>query len=261
MFTHSAPTREEAWLAAMEYLINQDGMTDLNVVLEVQSPITASSLSRKIKRDFNQLLVDADMYSLHTVAETIFPGEEYRRYGLEGVFEIYPEQVYPILQKQKSNDRGTYAHRLVRGINSKKEICNPLEKVINRMKSEIQYKSTKKAAYEISLDDVDSIPVDRNDNSYMGFPCLSHLSFKLMKHENKVHLTAMYRKHHYVQKALGNLLGLARLLDFVAREVGVEVGTLVCHSTFAEIDTHTGLNKTDLKEFIKKVNEFKGELE
>lgn len=236
MFTYSAATREEAWFAAMEYLIAQDDMTALNVVLEVQNPSIGTALSRKIKNDFNQLLVDANQYSIHSVAETIFPGEEYRKHGVSGVFKNYPDKIYPVLKKENANCRGTYAYRLVRGFDSKNQECNPLENCIERMKSELKNKSTKRAIYEISVDDVETIPINRNDNSYMGFPCLSHLSFKLMKNENKVHLTAMYRKHFYVSKALGNLLGLAKLLDFVARELGIEVGTLVCHSTFAEID-------------------------
>ncbi len=257
MFSHSAPTREEAWFAAMEHLNKQDDKSDINIVLEIESPATASDLSRKIKRDFNQLLVEADQYPIHTVAETIFPGEEYRRHGPEGVFDVYPNEVYPIIKKESANSRGTYAHRLVRGINNKGEECRPLENCIDRMKSEMEKPATKRAIYEISLENVDTIPVNRNDNLYMGFPCLSHLSFKLMKHESKVHLTAVYRSHYYVIKALGNFLGLARLMDFVAREVGVEIGTLVCLSTFAVMDTPTGLGQQKIQKFINDINEFK----
>jgi len=259
MFCKTKPTREEAWFTAIEHLIKQPGMTDLNVVLEIESPMTGSDLSRKIKRDFDALLGDANEYSINTVAETIFPGDLYVRTDIQGVYETYPEDIYPTLKKQQSCNRGTYAYRLVRGFNSKNKPCNPLQNIINRMKSEIANPGPKKSAYEISLDDVESIPIDRNDNTYMGFPCLSHLSFKLMKDENKVHLTAMYRKHNYVQKTLGNLLGLARLLHCVAREVGVDVGKLVCHSTYAEIETQTGLTKTVIKEFIKDINEYKHE--
>jgi hypothetical protein len=50
-------------------------------------------------------------------------------------------------------------------------------------------------------------------------------------------LTAIYRSHYYIERALGNILGLAQLLTFVAAEVGVDVGSLVCHSTYAVIDT------------------------
>lgn len=264
MFSYSAPTREEAWFAAMEYLyVKEDrDRSDINVILEVQKPSVATELSRKIKNDFNQLLVDHGQYSIHTVAETIFPGAEYRRHGPEGVFEVYPSEVYPIIRKESANERGTYAYRLLRGKNSKGEDCRPLENCINRMKQEMTNSGTKRAIYEISVDEVDSIPVYRNDNLYMGFPCLSHLSFKLMKNENKVHLTALYRSHYYVIKALGNLLGLARLLDFVAREVGVEVGTLVCHSTFATIDVPNSpkrLGHPKIKKFIDSINKFKCE--
>jgi hypothetical protein len=50
-------------------------------------------------------------------------------------------------------------------------------------------------------------------------------------------LTVMYRNHFYVEKAIGNLIGLAQLLSFVAAEAGVRVGPLICHSTLAELDT------------------------
>jgi len=65
---------------------------------------------------------------------------------------------------------------------------------------------------------------------------LSYLSFKLLPNDT-VALTAMYRYHYYVQRALGNLFRLAQLQAFVAAEVGTQVGPLVCHSTYATIDT------------------------
>ena len=37
-------------------------------------------------------------------------------------------------------------------------------------------------------------------------------------------LTVLYRYHYYIEKALGNLLGLAQLLYFVAKETGLGVG-------------------------------------
>lgn len=69
----------------------------------------------------------------------------------------------------------------------------------------------------------------------MGGPCLSHISFKAER-GGKLHLTAVYRLHYYVQRAYGNLLGLARLQTFVAEQAGLTVGSLVCHSTRAELE-------------------------
>ena len=36
-------------------------------------------------------------------------------------------------------------------------------------------------------------------------------------------LTAMYRNHFYIEKLLGNLVGLGRLMSFVARESGLRL--------------------------------------
>jgi hypothetical protein len=49
-------------------------------------------------------------------------------------------------------------------------------------------------------------------------------------------LTALYRYQWFVQKALGNLLGLARLQGCIARELNVPVGPLVCHATLAILE-------------------------
>jgi hypothetical protein len=63
------------------------------------------------------------------------------------------------------------------------------------------------------------------------------MSFKVIPGAEKtLTLTAMYRNHFYVEKLLGNLVGLGRLMDFVAGEAGLNVGALTVVSTHAEID-------------------------
>lgn len=72
-----------------------------------------------------------------------------------------------------------------------------------------------------------------------GGQCLSHVSLKLgPKHE--LYLTAVYRYQFFVQKALGNFKGLARLQACIAREVGIPVGPFVCHATLATLEEGTG---------------------
>ena len=72
----------------------------------------------------------------------------------------------------------------------------------------------KRAAYELgTVDPFTDIPIydpGRDRLPIMGGPCLSHVSVKLTS-EHTVHLTGFYRSHWYVQRALGNLLGLAHL--------------------------------------------------
>jgi len=63
-------------------------------------------------------------------------------------------------------------------------------------------------------------------------------------------LTAMYRYHYYIEKALGNLLGLSQLLFFVAKETGLGVGPLVCLSTYAVLDTEGGWRTVDVRQLV-----------
>jgi hypothetical protein len=62
-------------------------------------------------------------------------------------------------------------------------------------------------------------------------------------------LTAQYRNHFYIEKLLGNLIGLGRLMAFVAAETGTKVGALTVLSTHAEVDTMK-LSRQDIVKLI-----------
>jgi hypothetical protein len=65
-------------------------------------------------------------------------------------------------------------------------------------------------------------------------------------------LTALYRSHYYVEKTLGNLLGLAQLQAFVAKEAGINIGPLICHSTYAVLERYSGeWGKSHIEKLIK----------
>jgi hypothetical protein len=65
------------------------------------------------------------------------------------------------------------------------------------------------------------------------------MSFKLDS-ENRLLLSAVYRNHFYTQKLLGNLIGLGRLMAFVAEEVKVKLGPLTVLSAHAQVNTAGG---------------------
>lgn len=252
MKVFSDDSRAGVWLQAVEYLLNDaTNNEEYNLIIEVKEPEDSTKSSKKIEKEFDELLINANLYPLNTVAETIFPATEYIKFGKSGVFDIYPDQIYPKLCRQPNNNKGTYAQRLVRGYGPKGKLCNPLEQCMERLEKQLKKGNGIRVAYELSLDDVESIPINRNDNTVMGFPCLSHISFKLSPERELLHLTALYRSHNYVEKTLGNLLGLARLQSFVARELGIATGSLVCHSTLARLDFHKGLGKQNIEKFLK----------
>lgn len=227
-----ATTRTEAWVEATQLLLGEGPI--LNLSLEIEFPGKRGPFPHADKR-IDEYLSLEDQLPLHTVAETIFPGYEYRRRGPKGVFEFYPNEVYPAIQKHPKIIWGTYAYRMVRRENGKGEHVNPLKKMVEKMASEIRSKAPKRSCYELGIGegeyDIAFYNTVKDGSRRMGGPCLSHLSFKLFN--GAVHLVAMYRSHDYAYKVPGNLLGLARLQSFVCKETGQELGSLVVHSTYA----------------------------
>ena len=227
-----ADTRLDAWMMGAEYLLDHDPA--LNLVLAIGFPARGSNNPAATGR-IDEFLTAEDQLPLHSVAETIFPGYEYMRRCLRGVFEVYPEHVYPSIKKHPSIRWGTYAHRLVRRNCADGEQINPLKQMIDKMRDEIAAARPKKSCYELGVAEGEyDLPLYspvRDGTRRMGGPCLSHLSFKLF--DGAVHLAALYRSHDYGYKVLGNLLGLARLQSCVARETGQDVGGLVVHSSYA----------------------------
>jgi len=80
------------------------------------------------------------------------------------------------------------------------------------------------------------------DDSPYGGQCLSFGSFKLRETTGgeRLDLTVLYRNHFYIEKLLGNLIGLGRLMAFVAAEAEVSVGALTVMSTQAQVDGRKG---------------------
>ncbi len=228
----AADTLAQAWLQGCGHLRDLAGWVDTTVVLQIAEPTLVRSQDRAVAERLNEYLVSHGRFSNHTVAETIFPGYEYVHRGVKGVYEVYPDEIYPRIKGHKDMRRwGAYAYRLLRRRDESGKVYNPLSQCIKKMKD----KHPKRAAYEMGLGFDLAVYDDNADReSRMGGPCLSHLSFKFIA--KRIQLTALYRSHYYVQRAYGNLLGLARLQSFVADQVGVEPGPLVCHSTMAVLE-------------------------
>jgi hypothetical protein len=242
----------EVWLQAVDYLFTQ-GAPCYNVVLGIEKPDRLSAADFQVQESVDIFLKEHKAKPISTVATTIFPASEYLHGGAREVFDEFPETY-----EKFREGWGTYAGRILKRSlpqDGEKHPISLLEQLIRKMKRQRET-GKMRAVYEVSLiespDLLTDIPIyDAATDSRLirGGPCLSHLSFKLMP-EGKVMLTAMYRYHFYIQRALGNLLGLAQLLKFVADEVGIGIGSLVCHSTYAVIDTEGGWTRTDVRRLI-----------
>ena len=253
-----AKTCVKAWLKAVNLLATMPDRCAYNVILDIENPVAMTDLDRRIVHAVDGFLTDHEADPIATVAATIFPASEYRRNGVKGVFEDFPERTYPKL----STRWGTYAGRMLRHTGKNGKPFNPLEVTIEKLRAQSKRKSPLRGIYEVGLTDMlTDVPIfdpALDSKRTMGQPCLAHMSFKL-REEKGVMLTALYRNHYYVQRALGNLIGLSQLLYFVSRESGLAARSLVCHSTFARLDTDKGWSLTVVRKLLSELNDLAGE--
>jgi hypothetical protein len=233
-------TCPSVWLKAVEHLTGCPAHEDFDVFLGIATPTIYSASDRVILDTVDAFLRDHGGSRVETVAETLFPLSDYLHHGAKGVYEVYPKRIQHI-RSARSNDRrwGTYALRLLEPrLDPKKRKYVPLAALVTKIRDHGKYR----AAHELNIgpfeDDIEIYDPDRDRLRFYGGPCLSHLSFKV--YDGRVRLNATYRSHFYVQRLLGNLIGLARLQFFVANESGLEVGPLTINSTFARLDTGGG---------------------
>jgi len=250
-----AQTCVKAWSAAVEHLLRQNDWRDYNLILEIAEPMCLPKEDKSVHNLVDNFLAEKADKRLSTVINTIFPATLYARYGRDGVFDRFPK-IWPTLEKHPDIIWGTYLRRMTHRERPGKGEMNPLEILIDKIKKQMATGRPMHATYEMGMCDVAEetewdIPIydpTVDARSPRGRPCLSHLSLKL-KHGKALMLTALYRSHHYIDRALGNLLGLAWLQHFIAAEAGIPTAELVCISTMGILDTE-GWGKGDVTKLL-----------
>lgn len=248
-----------AWLAAFRALDERKGSI-VNLAVDITSPTTEDigvrsaiectlSELRDTHRDF------ANVQSMHTVANTVFPISLYRP-GTDGAAARFLTNALKGEQNRSHANRrqwGTYLGRLVAYPARDGGTTNQLAVNLDRLRGTDREWSD---LYEMPITSPDG---DHNDPDWevpergpsatagavlhgdtrldarrRGGPCLAHISLTL--DYGVVSMLALYRRHSYVTRAYGNFLGLARLLYFVAHESGHEVGNLLVVTGHATVD-------------------------
>jgi hypothetical protein len=226
------PDCASAWLEAALAVDAAHGHEAHNVIVGVENPTLGATRADAVVARVDALLVQHGK-SVECIANTIFPKTLYQIHGPPKFIDIFHDRLLPKIRK---NERwsGYYFDRMTRVPRHDGKFENQLWDIVTRMRDS-HNKSLNK--YELSLFD----PERDVDNSPYGGQCLSFLSFKLQPTTPKtLMLTAMYRNQYYTEKLLGNLIGLGRLMEFVAAETKTKVGSLVVLSTHAQIDNVGG---------------------
>lgn len=243
----SQPDCASAWREAVRVVDARPGHDAYNVIIDVADPTANATRQDPRIAVVDDFLSECDK-SVETVANTIFPAGLYYRYGAPAFFDVFRDRV---LGKVRRSDRwsGYYFERMMQYPVPAGEPPNQLWNIVERIRND-QVRALNK--FELSLFD----PLRDVDNSPYGGQCLSFLSFKIVPETpRRLMLTAVYRNHFYVEKLLGNLVGLGRLMAFVARETGLEVDALTVVSTHAEIDQPNRARRSAVTAMIDKFDQ------
>ncbi len=232
------PDCATAWREAVRAVDGQPSHSAYNVIIDIADPMANATRHDPRVAAIDGFLARFDK-SVETIANTIFPAGLYHRYGAPAFFDVFRDRVLPRVRRN-ARWSGYYFERMIQFPTPEGESINQLWDIVQRIRDN-RIKALNK--FELSLFD----PGRDVDASPYGGQCLSFLSFKLLPGTPKaLTLTAVYRNHFYVEKLLGNLIGLGRLMAFVAREGGATVGSLTVISTHAKIDLPRGAKRSDV---------------
>lgn len=210
--------------------------------------------------------------SIETVAGTIFPIDLYPSPRTAWTPDLSPPDqetvdssraflyeaylsILPTLKTVASNSRGTYFSRMISWPGADAGGPNQLETRIFALRKLWDGKARTNNLQDIDLS-ADSMPVHAglqltkaDESRIYGFPCLVHLSLTLVG--GRLNLLGVYRHQYMVTKAYGNLLGLSRLLHFLAEQTGFEVGELCVQATYS--DDERGAFHADVDSLVAAV--------
>lgn len=215
-------TCASAWLAATNYLI-REGDEAYNLIVDIDDPVTHTNQDAAAIMEVDKFLRAHGANPIVTVANTIFPNELARSATGKQLREEYLRR-YNRFEK----GWGQYFERMVRW---PADGSDQLHDLIDRLRAQQEKERGRfHNIYELAIFDPPKdahLPLKRQ--------CLSFLSFKLHPARGLT-LTAVYRNHYYIARALGNFIGLGNLMRYVAGQAGLDVGPLTCISTHAQLD-------------------------
>lgn len=274
-YVEPAANISEAWLRTLER-VHADGGYAVNLMSTVTNPLAEED--RAIRAAIDDLLVEGHrsgtrVQTVETVAGTIFPGDLYADPGYDyrpdlddpskAALDVAASDLYlaylemlPVLTTDTANNRGTYFGRMVSwpgktggGRNQLADRVTTLRRArdLNHRKRNLDDIVVGGEGEGLMSTAVDGLQVyAANDLRSRGFPCLVHIDLTLF--DGRLSMAAVYRHQYLITKAYGNLLGLSRLLAFLARQSGYDVGELVVHATMADSEqgTYTKAEVADL---------------
>lgn len=240
-----AATPVSAWVNAAN-LLNAEG-DQLGLMLHIENPVGFGPGEDAVLCRVDTFLRDHDKCSISTVANTIFPAALDRGDGIEALTTRY----LAVFERRmhRTGEWGRYFQRMVAWPIAGGNGSTTVNQLAENIKA-LQAMRVGEAKFFGNVTEIALFDPARDLRKKMNRQCLSFIELKPQRDRGtwRLSMMAVYRNHYYVQRTLGNLIGLGRLLQFIAREAGFDVGSLTIQSTHACLDSD--LRKRDVSELI-----------
>ena len=218
-----------AWARVFLRVLQEEEVSPVVVVIRDMAIEGPEELS-EVRNSLDELLEeDGKGLSCNTVANTIFPSIWNPNAERQELYDRY-ERILPRLRKDRRNKNGLYFQRLISygGDEESGNSVNQLEHIIQTWHKG----NHRRTALQASLFDPRK---DHTDQRQRGFPCLQQVSFAPCG-DGGLSITGYYATQYVVERAYGNYLGLCRLGQFMAHEMGLKLDQMVCIATPVKLE-------------------------
>jgi len=201
----------------------------------------------RIRTALDQSLKSHDLPSCETVAGTIFPSSLWNpQRDRNALFNRY-RSILPAIRRCKNNHNGIYFERLIdykpKG-DDEGEGINQLDYIIGTYRAGNHRRSALQAS-------VFNPACDATNQRQRGFPCLQQVGFTPNAREQSMAVSGYYPMEYIYVRGYGNYLGLCRLGQFVAHELGFEMTKMTCFVGVGKLGKVTKKSLRDLVQDIR----------
>lgn len=201
-----------------------------------------------IRSALDEVLAREGMQTVETVAGTIFPWSMWNPSApRKQLFERYCNIARRLRRAAAKNRRGIYFERMITGGPAGHE--NQLDFALGAYTSR---DGVRRSVLQIAVFNPNH---DHSTAAQLGFPCLQHVTFAPT--DGGLCLNAFYASQYMVERAYGNYVGLCRLGQFAAHELGLRLVRMTCFTGIAECE----VAKNKLTGLMAAVNEVVGQRE
>jgi thymidylate synthase len=240
-----------AWAEVFLKLMDR-GVEELTDVMVTVTEFDEQGVAKEItaiRRRLDQELAVQREHHCHTVANTIFPQNQWNAAAKDGAKRLYERytRIWPSIAKCGANRQGVYFQRLIAYApkDYTGEPVNQLQHVIDTY----HRGNHRRSALQASVFDPTR---DHSHSRRLGFPCLQQVAFTRVE-KNGLRITGFYPMQYAFERAYGNYVGLCRLGRFMATQMGSSLTEMQCIATVATLGGHTKAGLQGLAEDVRQI--------